>query len=563
MRPHGPPDRLDDEHLYRALAARDARFDGVFFVGVTSTGIYCRPVCRARTPGAARCRFFASAAAAERRGFRPCLRCRPELAPAVADAVVADAAGRDAGGDGVASVDAVRRLARAAGARIAAGALDGDGGVDALAAAFGVTARHLRRAVERELGASPVALAQTRRLLVAKQLLAETRLPVARVAAASGFGSVRRFHSVFQTRYRLTPSAVRGAARGRGPADAPDGPGPDGTGETVRLLLAYRPPYHWPAVRDYLAARATPGVEAVCAAAMAPNSRPGAAADGTSRYWRAVRLGAHRGVVAVGPGARPGTLSVDLSPGLLPAVVPLLAALRRLLDLDAEPASVDAHLGADRLLAAHVARRPGLRVPGAVDGFELALRAVLGQQVSVRGATTLAGRLVRLVGEPLDAEARAAGAPAGLTHHPVDAARLADAGAALVARVGLPRARAEAVVALARAAADGQLPELTGGTLGGASGAAAGPAAFVRRFTALPGVGPWTASYVAMRALRWPDAFPDGDLALRRAAGGLTPARLRRASERWRPWRAYAAMHLWAGLGDGAGDRPHPNALLP
>jgi AraC family transcriptional regulator of adaptative response / DNA-3-methyladenine glycosylase II len=520
-----PPELFDHAQLYRALAARDARFDGAFFVGVTSTRIYCRPVCTARTPRADRCRFYASAAAAERRGFRPCLRCRPELAPA---------AGPPGHDGGPASVDAVRRLARAAGARIAAGALDGGGGLDALAAALGVTARHLRRAVERELGASPVALAQTRRLLTAKQLLAETALPVTRVAAASGFQSVRRFNALFQARYRLAPTAVRRATRATA-AGAEDGAG---DGAAVRLSLAYRPPYDWPAVRDYLAARATPGVEGVAPGAAGPNAAAGA------RYWRAVRVGAHRGVVAVGPGARPHTLAVELSAGLLPAVVPLLARLRRLLDLDADPASVDAHLAADPALAGHVRRRPGLRVPGAVDGFELALRAVLGQQVSVRGATTLAGRLAALVGEPLD---DAAGAPAGLTRHAVDAARLADAGAAAVAGVGLPRARAAAVVALARAAADGALPELTAD--GGAPGA--GPAAFVRRFTELPGVGPWTAAYVAMRALRWPDAFPDGDLALRRAAGGLSPARLRLAAERWRPWRAYAAMHLWTGLGDG------------
>jgi AraC family transcriptional regulator of adaptative response / DNA-3-methyladenine glycosylase II len=524
-----PPAPLDDAQLYQALLARDARFDGVFFVGVTSTGIYCRPVCRARTPRADRCRFYRSAAAAERRGFRPCLRCRPELAPAAVGAVD--------GADELpaASVDAVRRLARAAGARIAAGALDDGQGLDALAATLGVSARHLRRAVERELGASPVALAQTRRLLTAKQLLAETALPVARVALASGFGSVRRFNALFQARYRLAPTAVRRSTRGG------DERGADAAGAPVRLSLAYRPPYDWPAVRDYLAARATPGVEGVAAHV---------GADGTPalRYWRTVRVGAQVGAIAVGPGPRPATLAVELSAGLLPAVVPLLARLRRLLDLDADPASVDAHLAADPALAAHVARRPGLRVPGAVDGFELALRAMLGQQVSVRAATTLAGRLAARVGEPLDAATGAAGAAAGLTHHAVDAGRLADAGVACVAAIGLPRARAEAVVALARAVADGAFPELAGDD---AAAGAAGPTAFVRRLTALPGIGPWTATYVAMRALRWPDAFPDGDLALRRAAGDLSPARLRLAAERWRPWRAYAAMHLWAGLGDG------------
>jgi AraC family transcriptional regulator of adaptative response / DNA-3-methyladenine glycosylase II len=360
---------------------------------------------------------------------------------------------------------------------------------------------------------------------------------VTRVAQASGFGSVRRFNALFQARYRLAPTAVRRASRGAaGGGDAGD------AGAAVRLSLAYRPPYHWTAARDYLAARATPGVEGVAA---------GGAGGPALRYWRAVRVGAHRGVIAVGPGARADTLAVELSAGLLPAVVPLLARVRRLLDLDADPASVDAHLAADPALAAHVARRPGLRVPGAVDGFELALRAVLGQQVSVRAATTLAGRLAALVGERLDAATGAARAPAGLTHHAAGAERLADAGVARVAGAGLPRARAEAVLALARAVADGALPELATDAEGAAGGHGSGPAAFVRRLTALPGVGPWTAAYVAMRALRWPDAFPDGDLALRRAAGGLTAAGLRQAAERWRPWRAYAAMHLWTGLGDG------------
>jgi AraC family transcriptional regulator of adaptative response / DNA-3-methyladenine glycosylase II len=527
----------DDARLYRALVARDARFDGVFFVGVTSTRVYCRPVCRAPRPRPEHCRFFVSAAAAERRGFRPCLRCRPELAPGTtpADGTPAD--------DAAASVDAVRRLAHRAAARIAAGALD-RGGLAALADELGVTTRHLRRAVGRELGATPVALAQTRRLLTAKQLLTDTDLAVTHVALASGFGSVRRFNALFHARYRLAPGALRrrgGRAGGDVPAERPD---------VVTLSLAYRPPLDWPAMLAYLATRATPGVEAVDSAG--------------ARYARSVSLDGCHGFVVVAPstpgrgrGAPSHTLRLDVSTTLLPALVPLLARLRRLLDLDADPEAIAAHLGADPRLAALVARRPGLRVPGSLDGFELAWRAVLGQQVSVRGATTLAGRLTRLLGEPLgeplgeslaasapsDAPAPA-GLPALLTHRPVTAARLADAGAPLVASIGLPRARAECLVTLARAVTDGGFPELVGDAAG------ASPTSCMRRLRALPGVGAWTASYVAMRALRWPDAFPDGDLALRRALGGLTPARLRDAAERWRPWRAYAAQHLWASLGD-------------
>jgi AraC family transcriptional regulator of adaptative response / DNA-3-methyladenine glycosylase II len=491
--------RLDDDQLYRALVSRDARFDGVFFVGVTSTRVYCRPVCRAAKPRADRCRYYASAAAAERDGFRPCLRCRPELAPGGTPAAAAP------------SVDAVARLAHAAAGRIAAGALD-RGPLETLAADLGVSSRHLRRAVERELGASPAELAQTRRLLTAKQLLAETDLPITSVAYASGFGSLRRFNALFRARYRLAPSAIRR----RAPARAADG-------GSISLTLAYRAPLAWEPILAYLAGRATPGVELV---------------GGDGRYRRTVRLHGHRGHVAVGRGPRDGALRVDVSAGLVPVLVPLLARLRRLFDLDADPAAVAAHLSADPALAPLVARRPGLRVPGAIDGFELALRAVLGQQVSVRGATTLAGRLAALVGEPL------ADAPAPLSHLPVSAERLAEAGVARVAAIGLTRKRAECVVALARAVASGELPELAGDAPPG------DPSGFVERFTALPGIGPWTAQYVVMRGLGWPDAFPDGDLALRKAMGGPSPARMRAAAERWRPWRSYAAQYLWASLGD-------------
>jgi AraC family transcriptional regulator of adaptative response / DNA-3-methyladenine glycosylase II len=242
--------------------------------------------------------------------------------------------------------------------------------------------------------------------------------------------------------------------------------------------------------------------------------------------------------VAVGPAAPGEILQVEISAALFPVLLPLLARLRRLFDLDADPSAVAEHLGGDSVLGPLVARRPGLRVPGAVDGFELALRAVLGQQVTVRGATTLAGRLARLLAEPLP------GAPPAIARLPISAERLAGASLASVIRIGLPRARAECVLALARAVARGELSELA------SDGPAEDPIAFGRRLRALPGVGAWTAEYVAMRSLGWPDAFPEGDIALRKAMGGLSPARLRAAAEAWRPWRAYAAQHLWAGLGD-------------
>ncbi len=499
--------RLDAAHCYQALTARDPRFDGTFFVGVTTTGIYCRPVCPARTPRADRCRFFASAAAAERRGFRPCLRCRPELAPH----------GLSESPDDVLSasdVDVVRARARLAGERIASGALDHDA-LETLAQSLGVSERHLRRVVERELGASPIALAQTRRLLTAKQLLTDTTLPMSQVALASGFRSLRRFNALFRDRYRLAPGDLRRSAASAAPSAAPD---------MVRVSVGLRPPFDWPAMCAYLGARAIPGVECVL-----PGEPP--------RYWRSVRVSGRTGVIAIGASERAATLGVDVSLSLLPALVPLLARLRHLLDLDATPSVIAAHLGHDPLLADQVARAPGRRVPGTVDAFELAVRAVLGQQVSVRGATTLAGRLVSAVAEPL------ASGTSPLTHAPISPERLADAPLALVAGIGLPRARAACLVTLARTVADGALPALVDPLLAGAD-----TRAFEREFTALPGIGRWTSQYVAMRALRSPDAFPDDDLALRKAAGGLTAARLRHLAERWRPWRAYAAMHLWASL---------------
>jgi AraC family transcriptional regulator, regulatory protein of adaptative response / DNA-3-methyladenine glycosylase II len=510
---------LDPDICDRALAARDARFDGVFFVAITTTGIYCRPVCPARVTHRERRRFFATAAGAERAGFRPCLRCRPELAP------------------GLAAVDAVPRLAQAAALRIAAGALN-ERGVDDLAAELGVSARQLRRALVRELGVSPVELAQTHRLLLAKRLLTDTPLPIARVAFASGFGSVRRFNTLFRARYRLNPGALRPRAPGGARAadrttiarHAPDGrtsPGEGSHGAVVTLTLAYRPPLAWEALLAFLAARATPGVEAV---------------EG-EWYGRTLRVDGHAGVVFVDRAPRRGArgtarpvdaLRVRLSASLLPALMPLLARLRHLFDLDADPVAVEAHL-ARVGLAALVCRTPGLRVPGAVDGFDLALRAVLGQQVSVRAATTLAGRVAAAFGERLDT-----GHPA-LTHLAATAERVADATVPQLAALGLTQARAHSILTLARAVAAGALRLGPGEDV----------AATTRRLTALPGIGEWTAQYVAMRALRWPDAFPAADLALRRAWNGASPAELARAATPWRPWRAYAAVHLWAAQAGG------------
>lgn len=295
------------------------------------------------------------------------------------------------------------------------------------------------------------------------------------------------------------------------------------------VLLAYQPPLDWPSLLRYLGARATPGVEAV---------------EAGRSYSRSISLHGHRGHVVVTAAASGDALLVEPASALLPVLAPLLLRLRRLFDLDTDPRAIAARFAGDPVLGLSVSRRPGLRVAGAVDGFELALRAVLGQQVTVRGATTLAGRLARLIAEPLS------GAPPTITCLPVSAERLADASLASVTGIGLPRSRAECVLALAGAVAGGELPELT------SEGAIEDPAPFVQRFTALPGIGAWTAEYVVMRALRWPDAFPDGDIGLRKAMGGLSPARLRAVAEAWRPWRSYAAQHLWATLGELPGD-PH------
>jgi AraC family transcriptional regulator of adaptative response / DNA-3-methyladenine glycosylase II len=477
---------LDDDVCYRALTARDARFDGVFFVGVKTTGIYCRPVCTAKTPGRDRCRFFASAALAEQAGFRPCLRCRPEVAP------------------GHAPVDSTRTIARAAAARIEAGELNAGGSLEALAASLGLSARQLRRSVRKELGVSPIELAQTNRLLLAKRLIADTQLPMVQVAFAAGFESVRRFNALFRSHYRLTPSTLRRSASAGGGADC------------LRLVLAYRPPLDWEAMLRFLAARAIPGVECVTGVA----------------YHRTIGVGEHRGWLRVSPVADRNLLAVDLATALAPALPAILVRLRNLFDLDARPDVIAGHLALDPLLAPHVASQPGLRVPGAFDSFELGMRAVLGQQVSVRGASTLAGRFAERFGEiietPLDC----------LNRITPTAQSLCAVRSTTLANLGLPRARAESLRNLACVVARREIDLDSGIDL----------TAILARLIKLPGIGRWTAESIAMRALRWPDAFPAGDLGLVKASGLKSAKLLEKAAERWRPWRAYAAMHLWESL---------------
>ncbi len=480
--------QLDHDHCYEAIKARDTRFDGVFFVGVSTTHIYCRPVCTVRTPGRDRCTFYTNAASAEAAGYRPCLRCRPELAP------------------GSAPMDAVRRVSGLAVARIEAGFLS-DADMEGLAAEFAISSRQLRRVVEHEYGVTPVELAQTRRLLLAKQLLTDTQLKMADIAFASGFSSVRRFNHLFRTRYGLNPSAMR---RGQAPI-AVNG--------AITLKLGYRPPLAWSALSGFLTSRG-----AICTERL----------DG-DRYLRTVRLNGHVGWIAAAPAERQNVLHVEVAPSLLPVLTPLLARLRRLFDLDANPTVIGAHLSRDRQLAKTIRATPGLRVPGTLDGFELALRAVLGQQITVKAATTAFGRFAQFFGDtvqtPFD----------GLDRVAPSAETLADATLQQIIERGLTRKRAQTVKVLAQAVADGRVK--------------LDPTAHHDETAAaldeLPGIGPWTIQYIAMRALGNPDAFPASDLGLMKALELEHPKKLTAAAEAWRPWRAYAAIHLWHSLAAG------------
>jgi AraC family transcriptional regulator of adaptative response / DNA-3-methyladenine glycosylase II len=478
---------MDDDACYRALSTRDARFDGRLFVGVRTTGIYCRPICPARTPKRENVTFYPSAAAAQEAGFRPCLRCRPEISPDLA------------------MWRGTSNTVSRALALIESGALDGSD-VEALADRLGVGERQLRRLFRQHLGASPIAVAQTRRVLLAKQLIHETSLPMTAVAMAAGFGSVRRFNETFRQLFNRPPAALR---HGRAEVEATS---------AVTLRLPYRPPYDWDAMLSFLAARAIPGVEAVSA----------------TRYARSIEVGDGRGMLVVEHGERNCVCATIRFPHLR-ALPIIIARIRRVFDLAADPASIGAHLAEDPVLAPLVAARPGLRVPGAWDGFELAVRAILGQQITVAAATGLAGRLVRAHGDALKDEIANA---AGLTHLFPPPYRLAKAD---LATLGMPRARAAALSSLAAAVMEDPL----------IFGARRGLDEAITQLRALAGIGEWTAQYIAMRELREPDAFPVADIGLLRAmadAAGRrpTPAELLARAERWRPWRAYAALQLWA-----------------
>jgi AraC family transcriptional regulator of adaptative response / DNA-3-methyladenine glycosylase II len=511
---HTSSEALESDACYLAMKTHDARFDGSFFTAVTSTGIYCRPVCRVKLPRRENCRFFRHAAQAEAAGFRPCLRCRPELAP------------RSNGAASWSTEDASRILALQAARLIDepdAWSEDGPGAAQ-IAARLGVSDRHLRRIFEAQFGVSPLQYLQTRRLLAAKQLIADTRLPMTQVALASGFASVRRFNAAFLAHYGLNPSALRraGGAAGEGKAGAS---GAGGTGKAIEVRLGFRPPYDAGAMLGFFARRALRGIEV---ASTAHGKEP--AKGSTPSYVKLARTlrvqqGAqvHAGWLQLRFDLEREQLLLAVSDSLAAVLPIVISRVRALFDLDAEPMAINAAL--------HEAfpHGDGLRVPGAVDGFELAVRAVLGQQVTVAAARTLGSRLVEAFGEPLATPIE------GLTRlFPTPAAIAAASGDAL-GQLGIVRQRQTALHAIARVVAEGRL----------ALHAGADVPSTIAALQELPGIGAWTAQYIAMRALRWPDAFPAGDVALQKALGVTTARAASEASQAWRPWRSYAVLRAW------------------
>ncbi|MGQ0710615.1 MAG: DNA-3-methyladenine glycosylase 2 family protein [Rhodoferax sp.] len=502
--PVSPSPSALDTARYRALQARDARFDGQFFIGVRSTGVYCRPVCKVRTPGAAQCRFFDCAAQAEAAGFRPCLRCRPELAPAW---------------PGQRAVwsrqDATWLLAQQAAQALEPATAQGEPtSVAAVAQHLGVSTRHLQRIFQAHWGVAPLQYLQTRRLLLAKQLLSDTALPMAEVAHMAGFGSVRAFNSALQQHYRLSPSQVRASARQTHARPAQD---------ALECTLYYRPPYDVGALLQFLAARAIPGLEWVECEAQRITRSCSLRHQGQDLHgWVQARFAPERCAV-----------HLRTSATLAPALATVLARVRAWLDLDADPGAIAAVLQAD------FPGQDGVRLPGCLDPLELGVRAILGQQVTVAAARTLATRLVQALGEPLETPWPQ------LSQRFPSAATLAACSADTLGALGLVRQRQQAVLALAQG--------LHRSTLALEPGSE--PHAAVAALQALPGIGAWTAHYIAMRALHWSDAELCADVALHKALGLRgQPRAAQRTRERlqaWAPWRSYATLRAWNLLSKG------------
>ncbi len=491
------PASIDSDIGYEAVKARDQRFDGRLFVGVTSTRIYCRPICRVRTPRRENCRFFETAAQAEAATFRPCMKCRPEIAPGPGFAWTA--------------MDASRTLAHQAAHALDAQAASGEApGLAALAQRMGVSDRHLRRIFATEHGVTPIQYVHTRRLLLAKQLLTDTRMPMTQVALASGFRSVRRFNTAFADSYRMSPSRLRGDA------DRPRAIERSQASDGIAVTLAYRTPYDNATLLRFFAKRAIPGVEHVEALRICRTLRAGTVAP-------------VEGWIEADFAQADARVRVSFAPALAPHAGRVLAAVRRWLDLDAAPQTIDAAL-------ANLPGGCGLRLPGSVDGFELAVRAVLGQQVTVAAARTLARRFVERFGSAI-----ATPWPDVDRLFP-DPQRIAQTPIEQIAGLGIIRSRAGAIVALAQA-----WPQLVAQIAPRAA-----PQALIESLQEIAGIGAWTAHYIAMRALGWPDAFPPNDVAVLKATGRLFDQPSQRGAEAlaqaWRPWRSYAVLKLWNSL---------------
>jgi AraC family transcriptional regulator of adaptative response / DNA-3-methyladenine glycosylase II len=471
---------LDWQVCSRARLSRDARFDGKFFIAVLSSRVYCRPICPAPTANEKNVRYYPTAAAAAEAGFRPCLRCRPECSP-----------GTPAW---LGTPNTVSRALRL----ISEDGLE-DGGVEVLAERLGVGSRHLRRLFLRHLGATPLAVAQTRRLHFAKKLIDETRLPMSQVALASGFGCVRRFNAGIRKVYHRTPTQIRRLARQT--TLQPE--------NQYFFRLRFRPPYDWDAMLRFLAARATPGIEVV----------------ELGSYRRSIAMNGGRGYFEVSLDEGNVALALRVQFGNPRSLFFIVERVRAMFDLNADWEAIMRGLRTDPGLAPRVASHPGLRVPGCWNGFELAVRAILGQQITVAGATALAGRMVRAFGQPFSTASN-------LTHLFPQPEVLAEAN---LRNLGMPGARAETIRALARAVCERRI----------SFEGVVDTDAFLTRLAEIPGIGKWTAQYVAMRALGEPDAFPSGDIALLHALDLASHRQLELRAEGWRPWRAYAAMYLW------------------
>ena len=507
----------NDDACYLALKSRDARFDGRFFTGVTSTGIYCRPVCRVKAPKQSNCRFFAQAAQAEGAGFRPCLRCRPELAPRASTPAWS-------------MEDASHTLATQAAVLLQAQAISSEqsgSGVAQVAAKLGISERHVGRIVQAHLGISPLQVLQTHRLLAAKALLTDTQLPMQDVAMSAGFGSLRAFNAAFVQHYRLPPSKLRKEIERDAAAS---------NGE-IRLQLGFRPPYDAIALLGFWQQRQLDTMELI---ALRADSMPASILKGLKiqpmSIVRSLAL-PHggkllRGWLHVTIDLEANQLRVRASDTLAPALPLLVTRLRAAFDLDADPSAIDAALG-KRFIGSE-----GMRVPGSLDGFEIAVRAILGQQVTVAAGRTFAQRVLQTFGEPIQTPwpsvSRCFPTPQSLSLATPES----------LGALGIVKQRQAALIALSQAVASGEID----------LNSPADPLRTIEQLKALPGIGDWTAHYIAMRALRWPDAFPAGDIALHNALGlrdiKSPTQRAKQAeelSQTWRPWRSYAVLRIWAG----------------